>query len=293
MPELPEVETVRRGLEKSILHRRIIDVAITNAKVLKNQPEAVFTQRSIGSRIAQVRRRGKYLLLDLQPGDVSANSTNPSSTPFILCIHLKMRGQLRVEQPQVEVKGTDAEPKYLCVSLFLDDGRVLRFYDVWTWGETRVLTQSELAETVPALQSMGHEPLLGGPWSASDLQAKLAKRGGPIKPLLLDQTIVAGVGNIYADESLHRAGIHPQRSAKTLTPNEVERLFGTVQAVLGEAVAGGGTTSEEFGDVDGQVGRFVPRVYDRGGQPCQTCGPELAKIRLGGRGTVFCACCQK
>ena len=302
MPELPEVETLRRGL-LCLLHRRIIHVAVANPKVLKKQPEAVFVERVQGCVIAGIRRRGKYLLLDLQK--VLTNPDNPDfpeaplKSSFILCVHLKMRGQLRVDT--TETVTTEAQPpKYLCVTVDLDGGNapndtgmVLRFLDAWTWGEMRALTPDELEDAVPSLQSMGHEPLAGGPWSAGDLQKKLQKRTGAIKSLLLDQKVVAGVGNIYADESLFRAGIHPERAGSSLDADEAARLFQTVQMVLDEAVERGGTTSEEFGDTKGRAGRFVPQVYDKSGEPCAACGQPLVKIRLGGRGTTFCAACQK
>ena len=305
MPELPEVETLRRGLTR-LKNRHIIHVAVANAKVLKNQPEATFVQRTEGCRIADVRRRGKYLLLNLINPQNPDFPDAPPASPFIMCVHLKMRGQLRVDT-MASVQNETLPQKYLCVTLFLDKGLyvgdaagdkeagelVLRFFDAWTWGEMRTLTPGELETVVPALGTMGMEPLAGGPWTADDLQKKLQKRSGAIKSLLLDQNIVAGVGNIYADESLFRAGIHPERAGNSLTQSEAERLVGVVQAVLGEAVEAGGTTSEEFGDVSGQAGRFVPRVYDRGGKPCVTCGQELVKIRLGGRGTVFCKMCQE
>lgn len=294
MPELPEVETLRRGLQKNTAFRYITEVTVANAKVLKNQPEAVFKPRLLGCQIMQVRRRGKYLLFDLHASSAAAATSPSESLPLTLCVHLKMRGQLRVETTAGTGEDEAQTQKYLCVTLVLDNGAaVVRFYDAWTWGEMRVLTPGELQTEVPALGAMGCEPLFGGPWDAQDLKAKLQKRSGPIKPILLDQTIVAGVGNIYADESLFRAGIHPERAGKSLTNGEAERLVDAVRAVLHEAVDGGGTTSEEFGDVAGQAGQYVPRVYDRGGLACVVCGEILTKIRLGGRGTVFCSSCQR
>ena len=130
------------------------------------------------------------------------------------------------------------------------------------------------------------------PSPAADLQAALAGRRTAIKPALLDQRVVAGVGNIYADESLFRAGIRPERSAGSLTRSEVERLAEALRAVLHEAVEGGGTTSDEYVDVHGLAGRYTPRVYDRGGAPCLDCGTTLTRCRLGGRGTVYCPQCQ-
>jgi formamidopyrimidine-DNA glycosylase len=289
LPELPEVETLRRGLEQGIQNRRITDVIIGNAKVLKEQPEAAFRERVIGRRVERVNRRGKYLLLPLGP-DVTPPSPPPAAdgpgTPpaATLCVHLKMRGQLRLQ------KANDPIGPYHCVSLHLEEGDELRFYDMWTWGEMRALTAAEIA-SLPSLAGMGPEPLEAG-WDGAALRERLRGRKGPIKPLLLDQSVIAGVGNIYADESLFRAGIHPKRGAATLTGDEADRLAQVIREILTEAVTGGGTTSDEFTDLGGAAGGYTPRVYDRSGQPCGTCGTALTRIKLGGRGTTFCALCQ-
>lgn len=290
VPELPEVETLRRGLEQTALNRRVVDLVVANAKVLKGQSEASLRNRVIGKYTTQFRRRGKYLLVTL--ADTVTDSppvpeTSPPST--FLCIHLKMRGQLRVENAV-------SEPGlYHCVSLLLEDAnrnrQVLRFYDMWTWGEFRALQKSEIVTLAPSLASMGDEPLEPG-WGAVSLKAKLQKRRTAIKPALLDQTVVAGIGNIYADESLFRSRIHPERPANSLTAEEIERLVDSIRVVLTSAVAGGGTTSDNYFDVAGQPGRFTPQVYERGGESCNVCGTVLSRIRLGGRGTVFCERCQ-
>lgn len=289
MPELPEVETLRRGLEAHLPGRQIIRVVVANSKVLKDQSEALFRERLLGATVGNVARRGKYLLLAVSPNRLTPFILSDPDVaavppPTCLCVHLKMRGQLLLER-------TSALPgKYHCVSLGLNDGRDLRFYDMWTWGEMRALTEAELA-TSTGLAGMGREPLEAG-WGAGDLAGVLAERKTAIKPLLLDQRILAGVGNIYADESLYRAGIHPERPAMSLAANEVERLASALRTVLNEAVGNGGTTSDNYVDAHGAPGRYVPRVYDRGGQPCPACGTVLSRIRLGGRGTVFCARCQ-
>ncbi len=283
MPELPEVETLRRGLEAGATTAVITAVVVANPKILAGQPEAQFRERVTGAVIGDVARRGKYLLLSLRRPVVNADAPVPSS--LFLCIHLKMRGQLLLENG-----GTPVGP-YHCISLALDKGvRELRFYDMWTWGEMRALTQAE-TEAIPGLAQMGLEPL-GGAWGADDLLAKVAKRKQAIKSVLLDQRIVAGVGNIYADESLYRAGLHPERAAGTLTEAEAARLVTAVQGVLSEALNGGGTMSDNYVDVAGAVGRFSPQVYERGGKPCLRCGETLIRIKLGGRGTVYCGTCQ-
>lgn len=290
MPELPEVETLRRGLEREVTNRRIVGVSVANAKILKGQTEAEFRSRVEQTRIYEVSRRGKYLLLALGDAprsgtpETAATAGNTPEDSLFLCVHLKMRGQLLI-RPASEEPGP-----YHCISLFLDNDRVIRFHDMWTWGEIRALTGGELAQ-VAGLAGMGEEPLTLQ-WNGTRLRAKLAGRKSAIKVALLDQSVVAGVGNIYADESLYRSGIHPQRIAGSLTEDEANRLAQTVQTVLGEAVNGGGTTSEEYVDLHGTAGRYTPDVYDRGGQPCRKCQTVLTRIRLGGRGTVFCAQCQ-
>ena len=195
----------------------------------------------------------------------------------------------------VEPEGSEPG-KYHCVTLFVrndDNGNVacLRFYDAWTWGEFRALYDGELVETVPALGQMGPEPLTDE-WTGTVLEKALAKRRTAIKPTLLDQTVVAGVGNIYADEALYRSRIHPQRVAGTLTRAEIGRLVSAIKAILTEAVNGGGTTSDNFFDVTGDAGQYIPQVYERGGLPCHNCNTILTRIRLAGRSAVFCEVCQ-
>ncbi|MBC8103345.1 MAG: bifunctional DNA-formamidopyrimidine glycosylase/DNA-(apurinic or apyrimidinic site) lyase [Cytophagales bacterium] len=290
VPELPEVETVRRGLERTVLDRRIVEVTVRNAKVLKGQSEAELRERTVGRLITQAQRRGKYLLLPLADTETNRLTVPEDSSPsFFLCIHLKMRGQLRVE-------ASDAEPgPYHCVTLLLEEAlggrKALRFYDMWTWGELRALRQEEIGTLAPSLAQMGEEPLEPS-WGAANLGAKLRGRKTAIKPTLLDQRVVAGVGNIYADESLFLSGIHPERPANSLSPEETDRLAQAVRTVLTEAVEGGGTTSDNYFDVAGLPGRFTPQVYDRGGEPCSNCATTLTRIRLAGRGTVFCERCQ-
>lgn len=268
MPELPEVETLRRGLERSVRGRRITEARVVNEKSLKGQAEAEFRQRVVGTTVTSVDRRGKYLLMPLAATTDTEPNGNPGAKdapPVTLCIHLKMRGQLLLE------RASEEPGPYLCIRLGLAGGmdgaeaEELRFYDMWTWGEMRALTDDELAK-VPGLAEMGEEPLASG-WNADRLLAKLKGKRGPIKPMLLDQKVVAGVGNIYADESLFRAGIDPRRPAGSLTADEAERLVREIRAVLTEATDGGGTLSDEYVDLDGAIGRYTPRVYDRGGEP--------------------------
>jgi formamidopyrimidine-DNA glycosylase len=275
-------------MERSLTGRRISGVVVANTKILRGQDTSTFERRVVGKQFGAVKRRGKYLLLALEGGtdaaDPRTTDADPETPPILLCIHLKMRGQLRL-QPADDPIGP-----YHCLSLLLGDDAAVRYYDMWTWGEVRAMTAQELA-ALPSLAKMGPEPLEPG-WDGATLRERLRGRRGPLKPALLEQTVVAGVGNIYADESLFRAGLNPRRAAGSLDEAEAARLAEAIRAILGEAVAGGGTMSEEFTDVAGSPGRFVPKVYDRGGEPCPACGTSLTRIKLGGRGTVFCAGCQ-
>ena len=275
MPELPEVETLRRGLERHLVGRTLGRASIRVAKMVKGtlSDPAVFTDRLSGARILSVGRRGKHLIIALDSG-------------YYLLFHLNMRGQLLVTASEAP------EQKHLAATFPLDSGTDLRFYDTWTWGEMRLLTPTELAAH-PALSAMGMEPL-SPEWTPEQFSRSLAKRAKTaIKAALLDQAVLAGVGNIYADEALYRARIQPVRLAGSLTPPETAHLHREIRAVLSEAIGGGGTTSDNYVDAEGRIGRYAPRVYDRGGKPCLSCGEALTRIRVIGRGTVYCASCQK
>ena len=275
MPELPEVETLRRGLERHLTGRTLGAARVPVAKMLKgtfSDPRA-FCERLRGARVESVARRGKHLIIALDSG-------------YYLLLHLNMRGQLLVTPSETP------EGKYLAAAFPLDDGNELRFHDMWTWGEMRLASEEELAAH-PAISVMGPEPF-SEEWTPRRFSEGLRRRPQTaIKSILLDQGVVAGVGNIYADESLYRSGIHPLRPAASLTEAETECLHREIRAVLREATDGGGTTSDNYVDAEGQVGRYTTRVYDRNGQPCLSCGLPLTKIRVTGRGTVYCASCQK
>lgn len=271
MPELPEVETLRRGLERVLVGQTLGETRVCVAKMLKGTlvDPAVFSSRLRSVQIVSVSRRGKHLIIALNSG-------------YYLLFHLNMRGQLIV------MPSDAPEAKYLAAAFPLDNGAELRFHDMWRWGEMRLVTPEELAAH-PALRGMGLEPF-SEEWTPARFLEGLAKRPRtPIKAILLDQTLVAGVGNIYADESLYRAGIQPLRLAGSLTEAEAVRLHREIRAVLTEATDGGGTISDNYVDAEGQVGRYTPSVYDRGGKPCITCDLPLTRIRVTGRGTVYCA----
>ncbi len=273
MPELPEVETLRRGLQAHLLDQRIVAVAIANPKILKGQSEAEFRDRAVGSRILRVDRVGKHLFLPL------SSHTSSKDSSWALHVHLNMRGSLRLARGESEETGG-----HRCLTLVLEGGQSLHYHDVWGWGEVRAVSQSER----PALGP----DALSGTWDGDVLLKRLGARRSPIKSALLDQSVLGGVGNIYADEALHRAGVLPTRAASTLGKGEADGLAGAIRSTLAEAVASGGSQGE-FVDLWGETGRFVPKIYDRGGQPCPSCERPLEKIRLGGRGTTYCAHCQE
>ncbi|MGO8674043.1 MAG: bifunctional DNA-formamidopyrimidine glycosylase/DNA-(apurinic or apyrimidinic site) lyase [Capsulimonadaceae bacterium] len=278
MPELPEVETVRRGLERALAGLTIIDVRVLVAKMLKGRvhdPEE-FRRQVTGRTIISVQRRGKYLIFEVD-------------SRYYLLFHLKMRGHMRV------VRRDEPDGKYLALGLTVaaSNGEAIemRFHDIWTWGEVRYLSDNEL-NSHSSLTTMGVEPLSDA-FTREALHQSLSRRSRTaVKTALLDQTVVAGVGNIYADESLFRSGIGPLRLSGMLSIDEAGRLRDAIRLVLAEAVDGGGTASDEFIDTNGNPGRYRPLVYDRGGEPCPRCGDLLRRTRVGGRGTVFCSVCQ-
>jgi formamidopyrimidine-DNA glycosylase len=273
VPELPEVETLRRGLEQEVSGHRILGVSVANRKVLKGQSEAEFRDRAVGKRIQGAHRRGKYLLMPLLADD----SPTPSLT---LYFHLKMRGSVRLQT------ATEPVGSYHCLSLLLEGDQALRYYDMWCWGEWLAVATGE---TVP-VPLLGEDPLTAE-WGAETLARGLVRTRAAIKTVLLNQSVVAGVGNIYADEALFRARVAPQRPANGLTSGERVRLAEAIRTVLAEAVVAGGSKGD-YVNLFGQPGSYAPQVYDCEGKPCPQCGAPLEKVRLGGRGTTFCPHCQ-
>ncbi len=283
MPELPEVETVRRGLELCLVGKTIVDGSIPVPKLLKPPmtDPAQFLDQVRGLGVQNVRRRGKHLIFGLSNG-------------YALVSHLKMRGHMRVLCPGQDREQDTANGKYLCIVLDLDDGSRFEFRDIWGWGEMRLVPDDPgaIEKYVPALATMGVEPL-SEDFTAEELRrAALRHPKTTIKACLLNQDVVAGVGNIYADESLHRAKIKPQRLAGDLSEAEWASLHREIRSVLQQAVVGQGTVSDNFFDTQGRPGKYVPRVYDRADLPCLECGATLVRTKVAGRGTVYCPSCQ-
>jgi formamidopyrimidine-DNA glycosylase len=274
LPEMPEVETLRRGLVRAAVGQRITGVQVTDERVLKRCGIGDFAKRLTDTTVSAVNRRGKFLLFEMGSGRVP---------PFHLVVHLNMKGSIRRFAADVPTQ------KYECVRVGLSTGDVLVYTDMWTWGDWHFDDASEYTQ-VSDVASMGPEPLDDG-WSGEVLAGRLAGRRGLIKSILLDQKIVAGVGNIYADESLFTAGISPKRQASGLDAGECDALAASIAETLGNAVRLGGSFGE-YVDLDGNPGTYEPRVYGGKGKPCPQCGGQLVKTSIGGRGTTYCPECQ-
>jgi formamidopyrimidine-DNA glycosylase len=275
MPELPEVETIRRDLEGRILGRRITAIRIPPdtgkpVPVLKGIDEAAFREGVVGARIEAVERRGKYLVLRLDTGS-------------LVVVHLRMTGKLLHREP-----AADAD-RFLRAVLVLDDETELRFTDIRKFGGFWLVDDVDQAMSVP----IGPEPLSEG-FTLESLAAALAGRKTPVKSILLDQRYIAGVGNIYADEACFEAGVDPRRLAGTLTPHEVAALHAAVRNVLRLGVESRGASFRDYADTDGNEGgmQMLVKVFRRTGKPCYTCGTAIERVKLGGRSTHFCPKCQ-
>ena len=273
MPELPEVETIRRSLEKYVLGRKIASVEVFLPRTIKSSAAQEFCSRVRDQEIVRLECRGKYLMLHLASGDV-------------LLFHLRMTGRLYRRAACAPCS------KHVRVLFRLDDDSRLFFEDVRTFGEIHLLGANEWQE-YPAFVRMGPEPLTEA-FQPHTLGAALRKSGQCIKGFLLDQGKVAGLGNIYVDEALFFAGIHPLREARSLNRDEVVRLHRAVNHVIAEGIEDGGTTFRDYVNGEGEEGFHQQKlhVYHREGEPCLVCGTEIEKIRVVGRGTRFCPHCQ-
>jgi formamidopyrimidine-DNA glycosylase len=286
MPELPEVETVRRGLHELIIGRTITVETHDSAKGFPNAPSDV-SAFLLGATITDVRRRAKVLMIDL-------------STDYTLVIHLKMTGQLvfRGEEnfgaghPNESLIG-ELPDRSTRVTLTFGNGAHLYFNDQRKFGWMRLMPTTTVMD-LPFMQRVGPEPLEAD-FTAEQFAARFARRAGTsIKAAILDQSVVAGVGNIYADESLWGAKIHPKRLVKTITANEFEALYTELRAVMNLAIEKGGSTDKNYVNAEGKRGSYMDfaRVFRREGLPCPRCGTEIIKFKAAGRGTHICPVCQ-
>lgn len=281
MPELPEVETIRRGLEKYLLQHTIDDIEVLLAKQFIGDAGQV-----ISATVTGVRRFGKGLLIDLDNG-------------FSLAVHVKMTGQLiyRTEGetlPQDTIGELPNKWTHIIFNLIDPEGKkaYLYFNDQRQFGWIRVV-KTEEATTLPFFTSLGKEPLRD--LTLEHFNAIVSSSKQAIKTVIMDQTKIAGVGNIYANDALFKAKIHPKRSANSLSIEEKKRLFTAIEEVLQKGLEVGGASEWHYRDVLGGKGQYQNffLVYNKEKQPCPTCGHEIEKVKLGGRGTYFCSHCQK
>ncbi len=268
MPELPEVETTVRGLEKVLLGKRIASVEVRRADLRRAFPVDL-GQRLTGSTVTRLGRRGKFGLIETDRGDA-------------LVFHLGMSGKWRVDPAELHAHDH--------LLLTMDDGSRVAFNDPRRFGSVD-LVRSDSLESFGALAGLGPEPTQLDP---SSLKDQLRGRSAPIKALLLDQRIVAGLGNIYVSEALHRAHINPRRAAGRLSNQSLRRLVKAIGDVISEAIEAGGSTLRDYARPDGELGYFSKRfaVYDREGSACD-CGGTVRRIVQGGRSTFYCPRCQR
>jgi formamidopyrimidine-DNA glycosylase len=279
LPELPEVETVRRGLNNLTINRPIQRVEVLLPRTVAYPPDLKQFERGItGVAIATWQRRGKYLLAKL-------HSDRPAGW---LGVHLRMTGQLLWLQQDSLLQ------KHTRIRLLFDGNQELRFVDTRTFGKFwYVPPKIELQSVITGLQKLGPEPFAND-FSLKYFTQKLAKRRRHIKTLLLDQSVVAGIGNIYADEALFKSGILPDATAANLTTKQIQLLHQAIIDVLQTSIDKGGTTFSDFLDLLGVSGNYgdAALVYGRKEQPCRVCGTPIEKIKLAGRSSHFCPSCQ-
>ncbi|MGD0942798.1 MAG: bifunctional DNA-formamidopyrimidine glycosylase/DNA-(apurinic or apyrimidinic site) lyase [Acidimicrobiales bacterium] len=279
MPELPEVETVRRGLEGTVIGRRVTEVQVLGRRTVRRQSPAELTSRLAGRRFTGAGRRGKFLLLSLDDGSV-------------LVVHLRMTGQL------LHFGGTERPPlaEHTHVIVGLEDGTELRFVDPRTFGEWFVCSELDSRGVPSELSHLGRDPLLEG-LPATYLASRFSGRRAPLKALLTDQRIVAGMGSIYADETCFRAKLRPDRPGGSLSAAELASLARAARAVLRDAVASRGSSLRDLGyrDLAGDLGSYQGRhaVYDRAGEACPRCGHPVVRLKIGSRSAYCCEGCQQ
>jgi formamidopyrimidine-DNA glycosylase len=276
MPELPEVETVRRGLAATVVGRRVEAVHVTGARTVRRTSAEAVVAGLTGTTVVAADRRGKYLLLPVDSGALGV-------------VHLRMSGQLLL------ARAGAAPDRHAHVVLSLAGGDELRFVDPRTFGEVVVVDGTRLAEDAPWLAALGPDALVELP-SAAGLHRLLASRSRMLKHLLLDQHTIAGLGNIYTDEILHRAGLAPYRGSADISPAEAAALRRAVRNVLAEAIDARGSSlgDGQYVDLMGEAGGYQARhrVYGRPGQPCLRCRTPIERAKWAGRSTFWCPRCQ-
>jgi formamidopyrimidine-DNA glycosylase len=279
VPELPEVETLRRDLEKEVVGKRIKQVDVSGMRSIRRHPNKKhFAGKLEGRKITGIDRRGKYLLVKLEGGD-------------ILVVHLGMSGQL------LRSKGAAKEKpdKHTHVIITFTQAGRLRFVDPRTFGELFVTTPEELPDEVPELHHLGFDPV-ENMMSWTRFAEMLHDRKSKLKVLLMDQKFVAGIGNIYSDEILFAAGLRYDRSSDSLSTQEIRRLYRAMVETLQEAIKhrGSSLADEQYRDLFGEVGEFQSqhKVYDREGEACRRCRSTIVRVKANGRSSFLCPQCQ-
>lgn len=273
MPELPEVETVRKTLQALVLNEQITDVVIGWPKIIKEPAEPEQFKLLIRDQIIlDIKRKGKFLLFEL--------------TDYTMVSHLRMEGKYGV-YPE-----NDPVDKHTHVIFHFKSGKTLRYHDVRKFGTMHLYPKGKEMEVKP-LNQLGPDPFESS-YQLPMLYPKIKKSTRAIKNILLDQQIIAGLGNIYVDETLYRAEIHPLRTGDTLTEAEVSKVMVEAKATLAEAVKQGGTTIRSYVNSMGQIGMFQQQLFAYGQEdkPCKRCGNPIVKMKVSNRGTHFCPICQ-
>ena len=273
MPEMPEVETIRRSLAEKLEGRHIVKVDIRLPRLIKWPEAADFPSYVLRRTIIRLERRGKYLVFHLEGG-------------MALVIHLRMTGRLFLAAPDM------APDRFTYVVFHLDNGSQLFYADARTLGTIYAMEESDLGR-IAGLTSLGPEPL-SEEFTCEYFRRMTQARKGRIKALLLNQNLVGGLGNIYVDEALAMAGIDPDRMSCSLTTDETEALYNAINQVIAEGIRHGGTTFRDYRDGTGRKGSYQHElfVYGRRGQPCRRCGTPIERKETAGRGTHFCPACQ-
>ena len=275
MPELPEVQTIVNGLNRMIINKEIEEISWDWAKSFPNSKESL--EATLGTKVIKAHRRGKAVLIDLK------NKTT-------LLIHLKMTGQLVYQSNNSNGSFPDKSTR---VQVHFKDGSTLFFNDTRKFGWMKIMTPSELEEN-SFLKKLGPEPLKRN-FTKALFQEQMSRRKNTfVKAALLDQTVLAGIGNIYCDEALFLAGIMPDRRVHTLTEEDYKKLHRTLRKVLNTSIELGGSTRRDYLNAEGTRGHYLDQawVYARQGEACRKCGAIIHKIRVAGRGTHFCPQCQ-
>lgn len=288
MPELPEIETVKLGLQKYLVGHRIENVDVRIPKMFVGKKEDI-----LGVKIINIKRIGKALIIEFD-------------NDYLLAVHFKMTGQLVFRDKNTEslvlskkVGGDFLPTKYSHIIFTLDKGAMLYYNDLRQFGWIKILKKDELMK-IPFFREMGPEPKVGEDLAGKELKfdyfkSVLLKSNLAIKVILMDQKKIGGIGNIYANDALFLAGINPTKKGKSLNDTEFEKLFKAIFVVINKSLSFGGSSDENFVNALGQDGNYQDHtlVYGKKGQKCPKCGLAIQKIQLGGRGTFFCSVCQK